>query len=179
VKLAFLELPPGPRRTARLTAWLQGIERAQGREIPVLVGGSAVELFTAGAYVSGDLDFVGSPSEALQRELLVAGFVRSGRHWVLPAKQLFIEFPSDDLESQQSVELEVGRLRVRVLSPEDLIVDRLAGFQFWQSEVDFENALLLLRHLRDEVDLTRLKRAARAAGVGASLRRLLDSVEAP
>ncbi|HVS12888.1 MAG TPA: hypothetical protein VMV46_03110 [Thermoanaerobaculia bacterium] len=143
-----------------------------------MVGGAAVELYTNGAYVSGDLDFVGSPSEALERALKEAGFERAGRHWLLSAKRVFVEFPSTEIGSQQTVELQVGELRLCVLAPEDLIIDRLAGFQFWQSEVDFENAVLLFRHLRDEIDRKRLARAARSAGVSESVRRLLDSVEA-
>jgi hypothetical protein len=177
VNLSFLDLPPGPRRTAELAAWLQGIERAQGLDVPALVGGSAVEVYTAGAYVSGDLDFVGNPSPALRRALLEVGFERAGRHWVHSSRHVFIEFPSDALDAQLAVELEVGELRLRVLAPEDLLVGRLAAFQFWQSEVDFENARLLVERIGDDLDRKRLRRRAREAGVADSLRRLLEEVE--
>jgi len=144
--------------------------------VPVLVGGSAVEVYTAGAYVSGDLDFVGTPSPALQQALLDAGFERSGRHWIHPVHKLFLEFPSALLEAQLAVELEVGELRLRVLSPEDLLVDRLAGFQFWQSEVDFENARLLVERVGEDLDRKRLRRRAREAGVSDSLQHLLEAM---
>ena len=176
MSLSFLELPPGPRRTAELAAWLQGIERLQGLDVPVLVGGSAVEVYTAGAYVSGDLDFVGSPSPALQQALVDAGFERSGRHWIHRARKLFLEFPSASLDAQIAVELEVGELRLRVLSPEDLLVDRLAGFQFWHSEVDFENARLLAERIGEDLDQKRLRRRALEAGVSESLQHLLETM---
>ena len=64
-----------------------------------------------------------------------------------------------------------------LLSPEDLVVDRLAGFQLWRSEVDFENARLLLQRVSEDLDLPRLERLADAAGVSESLNRLLDEVD--
>lgn len=114
----ILTLESGPRRTARFAHWLQEIARRCGESVPILVGGSAVELYTGGAYVV---------------------------------------------------------LVVRIIAPEDLIVDRLAAAQFWSSEVDFENAVLLLRHVGSDLDRGRLEARVREARVERSHARLLSS----
>lgn len=144
--------------------------------MPVLVGGSALELYTGGAYVSGDLDFVGSASPAIDAALLAAGFERSGRHWVHERARIFVEFPSSDLGAQEAIEAIFGRTRVRLLSPEDLVVDRLAAARFWDSPVDYENARLLLRSLLGDLDRVRLRTTARSAQVLETLDSLLAEV---
>jgi hypothetical protein len=140
------------------------------------VGGSALELYTSGAYVTGDLDFVGSATPAIHAALVGAGFVRSGRHWVHEEARVFVEFPSSDLGTQQAIEATFGRTKVRLLSPEDLVVDRLAAARFWDSPVDLQNARLLLRSLRGDLDRVRLRRNARSAQVLETLDSLLAEV---
>ncbi len=66
---------PGPERTAALVAWFQGLFEDRS-EAPVLVGGGAVELYTGGAYVTGDLDFVGSTTDSVAERLQEEGFKR-------------------------------------------------------------------------------------------------------
>ena len=46
-----LQLSEGPRRTAAVVAWIQSLYASSP---PVLVGGAAVELYTGGAYTTGD-----------------------------------------------------------------------------------------------------------------------------
>ena len=89
---SVLSLPDGPAKTVALVAWVQGLfERDR---TPVLVGGAAVELYTGGAYTTGDLDFAGTVPTAAARTLAAAGFVRHGRHWIHEAGQVYLEFPS-------------------------------------------------------------------------------------
>ena len=47
-----ISLPEGPRRTAAIAAWVQGLFSRENR-VPVLVGGAAVEILTGGAYTLG------------------------------------------------------------------------------------------------------------------------------
>jgi hypothetical protein len=91
----ILEATDGPDKTAALAAWVQGLFE-KGSE-PILVGYAAVELYTRGAYTSGDLDPVGTLSPAARKALVDAGFRRQGRHWVHEEGQVFLEFPSSTL----------------------------------------------------------------------------------
>jgi len=134
-------------------------------EVPVLVGGAAVEILTGGAYTTGDLDFAGSIPESVKKALLKNGFERSGRHWIHQDAQIFLEFPSETLDHrEQAVRVQVYGFDILIVSIEDLLVDRLGGWEYWKSGVDGANAFILFRARRSEVDHERLARRAREAG---------------
>lgn len=137
-----LELDEGPERTARLAAWFQSLFRQDAP--PVLVGGAAVELYTGGAYTTGDLDFVGFVSPEVAELLRAEGFARAGRHWVHEDEQVFIELPSGALgEGEQAITVNFSDQEVLIIAPEDLVIDRLAAWQFWNSEQDAVNGYLI------------------------------------
>jgi hypothetical protein len=168
----ILALADGPTKTAALVAWVQGLF-PQG-EMPILVGGAAVELYTGGAYVTGDLDFVGRVSAFVARALAAAGFARRGRHWLHETGQVFVEFPGDALdEGEEAVRLRVGDFEVLTICPEDALADRLGAWQHWRSMVDGVNAWLLFRAQRGALNRARLRRRVAAVGAEDALRALL------
>ena len=172
---SILKLPEGPARVAAVAAWVQGLSAAS--EVPVLVGGAAVELYTGGAYRTGDLDFAGSLSREAEAELDRAGFRREGRHWIHEEGQLFLEFPSAGLApGETTARLEVGGSSVVAIGLEELIVDRLAAWQFWRSSVDGVNAYLLYRTRRSDLDRSRLASLAEKATVTPALTALEELV---
>lgn len=167
---AALRLPEGPKRTAAVAAWIQGLFR---EAVPILVGGAAVELYTAGAYTTGDLDFVGQVPSGVARALEAAGFHREGRHWIHERGELFVEFPGSHLENDETTAiLEIDGLRVLTLSPEDMIVDRLAAWQFWNSSTDGASAFLIWRAQESNLDQRRLDSLAHRRKLGKALARL-------
>ena len=148
-------------------AWIQDLF---GDDIPVLVGGAAVELYSGGGYRTGDLDFVGTVSKDAAKRLEENGFERRGRHWVREQGEVFVEFPSEELAvGEASVEIELDGTTILAISPEDLVVDRLAAWQFWDSEQDAVNAFLVARSTK--LDTRRLRR-------NAGRRQVLRSLEA-
>lgn len=167
-----LQLPEGHERTAALAAWVQSLFSSDASR-PVLVGGAAVEIYSGGTYTTGDLDFVGTvPSEVAAR-LEAAGFERQGRHWIHEAGQVFLEFPGSHLEPpEQAVRLQVGAWQIFALSPEDVLVDRLAAWQFWRSALDGVTSFHLWQKLSHGLDLSRLERAAEIRGVRQALESL-------
>lgn len=167
----IIALPDGLEKTARLVAWLQGLYEDRS-SVPVLVGGAAVELMTGGAYTTGDLDFVGSVPPEVGKRLVAAGFERKGRHWIHSEGQIFLEFPSARLEpDEEKTDLKVAGLRIDVVAPEALVVDRLAAWKFWNSAVDGVNAFLLLRAVGNELDEKMLERLATRREVTRALAR--------
>jgi hypothetical protein len=129
----------GPGRTAALVAWIQNLFEGAA---PVLVGGAAVELYTGGAYTTGDIDRVGSVSIHVAQKLEGAGFERHGRHWIHESAQIFVEFPGESLgPTEEDTWIEVEGHRIRAISVEDLLVDRLGAWEYWQSAIDGVNAL--------------------------------------
>ena len=158
-------MEPGPPRTAALVAWFQGL--FEDRSVaPVLVGGGAVELYTGGAYMTGDLDFVGQLTDPVVKALAEAGFRRIGRHWKHERGQLFIEIPGSFLEKGvQATEMDAFGETVRVITPEDVLVDRLAGWKFWQSGAHGLNAYLIYKEVGGVLDRARLEERARSEDV--------------
>jgi hypothetical protein len=168
--------PEGPERTAAIAAWIQSLYSARP---PVLTGGAAVELYTAGAYTTGDFDFIGDVTKEVAARLADAGFRREGRHWIHPKEQLFIEFPGSAVQShERAAVVQVGRFSVLALSPEDMIVDRLAAWQFWNSSTDGASAFLVWIAQANRLDKKRLESLADRRGVRAGWKRLVEFVEA-
>lgn len=169
---AIFELVDGPGKTAALVAWIQGLY--PGGLEPVLVGGAAVELYTGGAYTTGDVDLVGFVPREVAAAFKAAGFVRKGRHWLHEKGQVFVEFPGETLrEGERRARLRVGGLEVTVVGIEDALADRLAAWQHWRSTVDGVNAWLLWSAQRSSVERARLVERAAALGADAALRALL------
>lgn len=164
----ILALADGPEKTARVAAWVQSLFVAG--PVPVLVGGAAVELFTRGGYVTGDLDFVGDVPPEIDRMLAENGFSRQGRHWIHERGQIFVEFPGRSLQpGELAVRLRVGASEVVLVSPEDLLAERLGAWQHWQSGVDGANALLLYRAMAGDLDNDRLRERCEAHRAGKAL----------
>ena len=162
-------MPEGPERTAAIAAWVQGLFLGD-EQVPVLVGGAAVEILTGGAYTTGDLDFVGFVPAAVGRDLIMNGFKKTGRHWIHERAQIFLEFPGDALNPEErAVRREVFGHEIVVVSVEDLLVDRLGAWAHWKSGVDGANAYQLYRACREEVDEDRLTQRARESGFEAAL----------
>ncbi len=129
----------------------------------VLSGGAAVQIYSEGLYVSRDLDFV---SPAGHRELDVVlrnlGFSRvSGRHYGHDTVPYTLEFPPWPLAVGRELirdwmELPVGQMRVRILTPTQCVMDRLAAFYFWRDRQALDQAVLVAA--RHRVDLDQIER---------------------
>lgn len=169
----ILDRPESPARTAALAEWIQSL---YDDDEPILVGGAAVELYTGGAYSTGDLDFVGHVPPSVEEALREHGFSKKGRHWTHEEGRVFVEFPGANLgEGERAVVLELDGHRVRLVAPEALIVDRLAAWQFWRSEEDAVNALLIARAVATDPDA--LQALATRRQVVPALERLTRALE--
>ena len=143
----------------------------------MLVGGAAVELYTGGAYTTGDYDFVGDVPETVGKALEEAGFKREGRHWIHAKAELFVEFPGSAVQShEKTVILTVAGVSVLTLSPEDMIIDRLAAWQFWSSTTDGASAFLIWKAQEKRLDRKRLGALAERRGVEKGLARLQEFI---
>lgn len=167
----------GSARTAALAAWVQSLAMSEADK-PVLVGGAAVELYSGGAYRTGDLDFVGEIGKEGESRLEGEGFQKRGRHWIHQELQIYLEFPGSDLaDGESAAVIEFGDYSVVVIGLEELIVDRLAAWQFWQSEIDAINAFRLRQVREAEIDERRLRQLAELREVSPALRALNALVE--
>lgn len=167
ISLDSLSHRPEPDRTAGIVAWFQGLFE---RDPPVLVGGGAVELYTGGAYRTADLDFVGRIPADVARGLENAGFRKRGRHWIHEEAQIYIGLPATTFDREVKIDaIRIKDWTVILLSPEDVLVDRLAAWKLWRVPVEGINAYLLFRVRGNEMDQERLEEAARVEEVADAL----------
>lgn len=140
--------------------------RALGWSAPVVVGGHAVEFYTAGRYATQDIDLAGA-SEPVAQVLSRWGFERQGRHWYDSGLGIVVEVPGRTLppeERDHVVAVEVAGGVALVLGIEDLIVDRLAACVHWRDEESCRWAKVLLRTPFD-IDAEYLDRRVREEDV--------------
>jgi hypothetical protein len=95
---------------------------------PIVVGGTAEELYTAAEYHETDLDLVGWLTRDEEEQLLPElGFKKWNRHWFHEASKVAVEFPESRLAGDES---RVLRRRVKngtavVIGVDDLYLDRV------------------------------------------------------
>lgn len=101
----------------------------------VLSGGAVVSIYTDNEYESKDLDFISSSDlRQIEKALLSIGFKKSsGRHFIHPDTDYFVEFSSPPLaigdmliKKWATIKSQAGRLQL--LTPTHSVMDRLASF---------------------------------------------------
>lgn len=132
---------------------------------PIIVGGHAVELYTAGHYATFDVDVVLSGYDYAKTILERLGFKKNvgERHWYHKELALAIEIPDNILcgSMEKIVEVTVADgFVVYVIGIEDLILDRVRGSVYWSSASDREWALFLMSAQWDDIDFAYLKKEA-------------------
>jgi hypothetical protein len=147
-----------------------------GEEI-VLVGGGAVELYTSGAYTTADVDLVGRTS-AVASLLEPAGFARDGRYFVAPELELVVEVPCRRLRETEDIRVVAFEdLETPVVSPEDILVDRLLAANLRESPTDRRQAVTLFAAHEDRFDHEALSEKARHHDVEDTLQEVRETVE--
>ncbi len=74
------------------------------------------------------------------------------------ATQIFVEFPGSALDPEEKASrIELAGHELLIISAEDLLIDRLGSWEYWQSSVDGVNSLLLWRSQNENMDLERLE----------------------
>ena len=120
---------------------------------PILVGGGAVEFYTMGGYTTVDIDLIAPSGKNIDIRLTGLGFDKRGKNYVNDDLDIFLEFPSSSLsEGADYNELDIEDGKIRIISIEDLIVDRLNAFKWWNSTIDGVSSLLLLNSKVIKVD---------------------------
>lgn len=115
----------------------------------VLVGGSCVSIYTDEKYHSHDLDFVSPYSvDAISKSLTQIGFTRDGRYFNHPDAQFYVEFPGSGppgIGSEVPIvpegEFEIEGTVVKLYSPTQCVMDRLAAWYHWKDRQSLIHAL--------------------------------------
>ncbi|NQW03050.1 MAG: hypothetical protein HQ485_03390 [Acidobacteria bacterium] len=175
-------MPIAPGATLRhVVAAVSSILKKRGITA-VLTGGACASLYTRGAYLSYDLDYIlrGTVTrDQLDRAMADIAFTRLGAQYQHPAVPFFVEFPpgplaigDDDLV--EPVDIRVGNVRVSGLSATDSCRDRLAAFYFWNDEQSLRVAAEIAR--RQTVEIDTIRNWSRKEGHSRGFRRFEEEI---
>lgn len=142
------------RRLIALGLLARELEGAQIE--PILVGGAALEFYTAGGYATKDVDLALPLSPRVDEAFARLGFEKEGRYWYREDLDLLFEAPAPEGlpgEDAPRTEIEVEGLRVVVIGVEDLLLDRLRAAVHWQSLDDGRWARRLATLYFEDLDL--------------------------
>lgn len=136
----------------------------------IVVGGSALEIYTQADYASGDVDIVGR-REAIVPILKGWGFSKSSRQlWAHPEWKLVIdlvkeiEYYNRSRDRTRLIATPFGTVRVEAV--EDSIIRRLIQARYWQVASDFDWAVALATLEAKSIDWTYAENYAKFERVG-------------
>lgn len=119
----------------------------------VLSGGAVVSIYTNNEYESKDLDFISSNSvREIEKALSEIGFTKtSSRHFIHPKTEFFVEFPKPplaigNLAIKKWVVQDNKAGKLQLLSPTHSIMDRLAGYFYWNDKQNLDQALMIAKN---------------------------------
>jgi predicted nucleotidyltransferase len=140
----------------------------------VLVGGAVVEYYTAGEYTTVDIDMILPPLEKREIENVMEelGFERfeDYRHWLHPHIPIPVEFPPGPLQIghllvQEVNEIEIEKVKLKILKVEDILLDRLIMAQEWKDlQAQVQAEMLMYAHY-SEIDWSYVHQKSTLLGI--------------
>ena len=145
----------------------------KGGRPPIIVGGEALEIYTQGAYTTGDIDLK-TPSKLTEKILEEWDFVKGGRTWFNEKLDIYVDLLGETLEEGPEAEKRVEQIEIaqskiiRVLSIEDLVIDRLNSSKWWgdkDSRMWVKIMFEICRKIGKDIDMDYLKKRASSEDV--------------
>jgi hypothetical protein len=174
VKKVVLETQDPTERKIRFMALLTS-SLPKDRRPPILVGGSAIEVYLDGTLRTGDMDVV-YDSRSLEAILRGWHFSLGGglRAWANEELGLAVDMVGDDyngsIDKVTTITTDFGPATITAI--EDLILKRLASAKYWKVPTDVEQAYLLAKAHRDRIDWEYVEAEARREDIGDYLSKL-------
>jgi hypothetical protein len=117
----------------------------------ILTGGAVVSIYSENKYQSFDLDFISFETDKrIAIVLEEIGFLKEGRYYKNKETLFFIEFPSPPvavgnkpLEDFCEITTDYGYLKL--LTPTQCVMDRLAAFYHWNDRQSLYQAILVAK----------------------------------
>jgi hypothetical protein len=155
-------------KSLKLASLCSALWRERGVEL-VVVGGSAIEFLTDGAYASGDLDLCHTTGATLpireRQELMgLLGAIGGPRNWQVAGMFLDLLGPAESFARTHYRKLEGPYGPVVVMKAEDLLVERVLISVYPQADQTARNCarMLIAVALRKQVEMdwTEVRRVA-------------------
>lgn len=138
----------------------------------VLVGGACVSIYSRNEYLSYDLDYVTFATvRELKPVLKELGYEqKTARHFEHKVCPFFIEFPSPPVAIGNECPVsDFSRIKtrlgtVKLFTPTDCVKDRLAAYFHWNDPQSLEQAIMVARS--QKIDLEQVRKWAIAESSG-------------
>lgn len=132
----------------------------------ILVGGEAIDLYTAGTFATSDIDLLVNNKAVTAKLLNKFGFGKKGNGlWYNRELGIVIQVIPESYSGNPTKlrKFKVREYELKVAAPEDLIANRLYSAKFWKSnpQRDLEQAIALLIIFSDSIDNIYLERIAK------------------
>jgi len=154
----------------------------EGIEV-VLSGGAVVSIYTDNAYESFDLDFIQTGlSRKVEPTMKQLGFRKEARYWKHPDTRFWVEFPPGPVQIGDDIvrvfsKRSTGFGDLRLLTPTDCVMDRLAGYYHWNDPQSLDQAVAVARC--HKVDLGRIEAWSNRERAVERFRDFIARVKAP
>ena len=150
----------------------------------VLSGGAVVSIYTNNEYESNDLDFISPEATSRIAEAIVPlGFKRAGRTFSHPRTALFVEFPAGPLaigdeliRVTQAGEKRTAAGTIRLLTPTQCVMDRLAAYFHWNDLQSLDQAVMVASN--QAISLSKIEAWAKREGASEKLRKFKQELAA-
>jgi predicted nucleotidyltransferase len=152
----------------------------------VLVGGAVVEYYTAGEYTTVDIDMILPPVEKREIENVMEGLgferFEDYRHWLHPHIPIPVEFPPGPLQIghllvQEVNEIEIKKVKLKILKVEDILLDRLIMAQEWKDlQAQVQAEMLMYAHY-SEIDWSYVHQKSSLLGILKLLQKIQRKVK--
>ncbi len=134
----------------------------------ILTGGAVVSIYSEGKYVSKDADFLSATDhQTIKQAMLRAGFKNLGKDFYHDNTQFTVEFPGSELvigdePMKPEGQIKDGKFILKLLSPTQCVMDRLAAFYHWKDRQSLDQAVLVAT--KHPVVLSRIEKWSKAEG---------------
>ena len=124
---------------------------------PIIVGGFSLAIYSNENYSTRDIDIVVNERSKTASLLEMLGFKKGNQNYFHEKLEVVIEFPGDKLAgSYEKVNKiiidDTDNLYVYVIAYEDIIMDRLRAYLYWNEDVSKEWGMQLLTLHYDKLD---------------------------
>ena len=146
----------------------------------VLTGGAVVSIYTDNKYMSNDADFISSTDhKMINTAMQELGFERQGKDFKHSQTDFFVEFPAGSLAIGNAIikaeaALEFNGNKLRLLSPTQSVMDRLAAYFHWNDLQCLDQAIWIAE--KHPINISRIIERAKEEGEEEKLARFLSEV---
>ncbi len=148
----------------------------------ILVGGAVVSIYSNNKYKSKDVNFLSIVDhQKIEKVMYSLGFKIEGKDFYHSGASFYVEFPGrtlmiGDTPEKPEARIKSGKFVLKLLSPTQCVMDRLAAFYHWKDRQSLEQALLVAKN--HPIKLEKVKKWSASEGMLDKLKIFLEQLKA-